>query len=112
MARYGMLIVLLTVLAAAPPYAQTPDAPQGDARKGATEFAACANCHGHQAEGGFGPDLAGRDLEWITFRKAVRQPWGVMPAFKEQLKSDQALADIRAYLNSLPRTTELGEWHW
>ena len=124
-AQYGTLIVLLHLLAAAAPaYAQTapspsvaltaptPDAPQGDVRKGATEFSACINCHGQHAEGGFGPDLAGRDLPWITFRKSVRQPWGIMPAFREQLKSDQALADIRAYLSTLPRTATLGEWHW
>jgi mono/diheme cytochrome c family protein len=124
-AQYGTLIVLLNVLAAAvPTYTQTvpsppvgltapiPDAPQGDARKGATEFSACVNCHGRNAEGGFGPDLAGRNLEWPTFRKAVRQPWGIMPSFREQLKSDQALADIRAYLNTLPPATALGEWHW
>ena len=124
-ALYGALVVLLHVLtAAAPGYAQTAaspsaaltspasDVPQGDSRRGASEFSACVNCHGRKAEGGFGPDLAGRDLGWLTFRKAVREPWGIMPAFREQLKSDQALADIRAYLNSLPRTTALGEWHW
>ncbi len=124
-AQYGTLIVLLNVLAAAAPaYAQTvpspsvaltppvPDALQGDVRRGATEFSACVNCHGQHAEGGFGPDLAGRDLPWITFRKSVRQPWGIMPSFREQQKSDQALADIRAYLTTLPRTTTLGEWHW
>jgi len=124
-ALYGTLIVLLNVLAAAAPtYAQAvpspsiaptspvSDAPQGDVRNGEKEFSACVNCHGHHAEGGFGPDLAGRDLAWTTFRKAVREPWGIMPAFREQLKSEQALADIRAYLNSLPRTATLGEWHW
>ena len=35
-----------------------------------------------------------------------------MPAFREQQKSDQALADIHAYLKTLPRTVTLGEWHW
>jgi mono/diheme cytochrome c family protein len=114
------LIALLTVLSAAPLSMQSvpsaasprPDGPEGDARRGATEFSTCVNCHGHHAEGGFGPDLAGRNLPWNTFKKAVRQPWGIMPAFREQQKSDQALADIRAYLNALPSGTALGEWHW
>jgi mono/diheme cytochrome c family protein len=131
-AHRGTLVLLLNVLgvtapahAAPPAQAQsatpasvvtpapaTADAPQGDARRGAREFSACINCHGRNAEGGFGPDLAGLNVPWITFKKAVRQPWGIMPSFREQLKSDQALADIRAYLGTLPRTTTLGEWHW
>ena len=28
-----------------------------------------------------GPDLAGRKLSADQFKHAVRQPWGVMPAF-------------------------------
>jgi mono/diheme cytochrome c family protein len=123
-ATSGGFLVLVTVLAAVPlssqsalPRSSSPAAAaaadlQGDPRRGAAEFAACVNCHGHQAEGGFGPDLAGRDIPWIAFRKALRQPWGIMPAFREQLKSDQSLADIRAYLASLPQATALGEWHW
>lgn len=124
-AKYGTLIVLLSVLTVAvPSYSQpaphpalaptppTTDILQGDIRRGATEFAACTNCHGRNAEGGFGPDLAGTGLAWISFRRAVRQPWGIMPAFREQQKSDQALADILTYLKTLPRTTTLGEWHW
>src|SRR4029453_11078600 len=64
------------------------------------------------AEGGFGPSLAGTGLPWVAFRKSVREPWGLMPAFREQQKPDQTLADIHAYLQSLPLTTALGEWHW
>jgi mono/diheme cytochrome c family protein len=87
-ALYGALVVLLHGLtAAAPSYAQTAvspsaaltspaaDVPQGDSRRGASEFSACVNCHGGKAEGGFGPDLAGRDIGWLTFKKAVREPW-------------------------------------
>ena len=123
---YGALIILLSfsttaLRSSAHPVpqssvAQTPplssDTPTGDARKGATEFGDCVNCHGRNGEGGFGPNLAGTGLPWIAFRKAVREPWGIMPAFREQQKSDQALADIYTYLRTLPQTTTLGEWHW
>jgi mono/diheme cytochrome c family protein len=117
---YGTLVVLSLMLSASSPMQghtvqgppQGAEVPQPDVRQGATEFTACVNCHGRQGEGGFGPDLAGRDLSWVAFKKAVRQPWGIMPAFREQQKSDRALADIRAYLTSLPPTTALGEWHW
>ena len=45
----------------------------------------CRQCHGGTGEGGFGPDLAGRGLNATQVLRAVRQPWGVMPAFKNQL---------------------------
>ena len=124
--RFGALTVLLSLLAlAAGPSAQPAspapatrtqpegsDAPQGDVQRGATEWGRCVNCHGPQAEGAFGPNLAGTGLAWTGFRKAVRQPWGIMPMFTERQKSDQALADIYAYLKTLPRATTLGDWHW
>jgi mono/diheme cytochrome c family protein len=121
----GALIVLLglSTTAVRPAAQSTPqspvaaasassDVPTGDARKGATEFSDCVNCHGRNAEGGFGPSLAGTGLAWSSFRKSVREPWGLMPAFKDPQKPDQALADIYTYLRSLPHATELGEWHW
>ena len=118
--NYGTLPILISILTVAvPSYSQpsvTPRQPtdtfQGDPQRGATEFRACINCHGGNAEGGFGPDLAGTGLGWTAFRRAVRRPWGIMPAFREQQKPDQALADIHAYLKTLPPTVALGEWHW
>jgi mono/diheme cytochrome c family protein len=120
---YGALIVLLSFSATALPssaqstppssVASTPlGSDKGDVRKGATEFGDCVNCHGRNGEGGFGPGLARIGLPWIAFRKAVREPWGIMPAFREQQKPDQALADIYAYLQTLPQTSALGEWRW
>src|SRR5262245_9878037 len=110
---HGALIILVSlstaaVRSAAQSAAQSSVAPtppsadvrKGDARKGATEFNDCVNCHGRNGDGGFGPNLAGTGLPWIAFRKSVREPWGLMPAFREQLKPDQALADIYAYLQT------------
>ncbi len=94
------------------PALQIPDVPQGDAQRGASEWGRCVNCHGPQAEGAFGPDLAGTGLSWTQFKKDVREPWGIMPMFTERQKSDQALADIYTFLKTLPRATKLGEWHW
>ena len=116
----GTLSILVSILTVAvPSYSQPSVAPpqptdtfQGDPRRGATEFTACINCHGRNAEGEFAPDLAGTGLGWTAFRRAVRQAWGIMPAFREQQKPDQALADIHAYLKTLPPTVALGEWHW
>ena len=41
----------------------------------------CKLCHGVHGEGGLGPDLAGHSLTQAQFLRAVRKPWGVMPAF-------------------------------
>ena len=50
----------------------------------------CDNCHGPDAEGGFGPDLAGgRGLTLDQFRRAIRRPWEVMPTLNEDQLSDQ-----------------------
>jgi mono/diheme cytochrome c family protein len=71
----------------------------------------CWTCHGEQGQGGYGPDLAGRGLTFSQFKHAVRKPWGVMPAFAEGQLPDQTVADIAAYLASLPPVTEPGDWH-
>ena len=63
----------------------------------------CRNCHGGVGEGGFGPDLAGRGLSAAQVLRAVRQPWGVMPAFVDSQVSEQDAADLAAYFASLPK---------
>jgi cytochrome c553 len=73
---------------------------------------ACRNCHGLQGQGGFGPDLAGRGLNAAQVKQAVRQPWGIMPAFVESQLNDQQAADLAAYFASLPKPAELGKWRF
>ncbi len=76
----------------------------------------CRVCHGNMGEGGFGPDLAGRGLTFNQFKQATRKPWGIMPAFTERQASDQVIADMQAYLMTLPKVTDpaplsaKGEW--
>src|SRR6516162_3366533 len=70
----------------------------------------CRACHGASGEGAFGPDLAGRGLNAAQVVRAVRQPWGIMPAFTEAQFSDQDAADVAAYFASLPKVGEPGKW--
>ncbi|HEY7297321.1 MAG TPA: cytochrome c [Xanthobacteraceae bacterium] len=70
----------------------------------------CKNCHGGFGEGGFGPDLAGRGLSAAQVLRAVRQPWGIMPAFVESQVSDKEAADLAAYFASMPKLAEPGKW--
>jgi cytochrome c553 len=70
----------------------------------------CKDCHGLNAEGGFGQDLAGRGLNTAQIKRAVHQPWGVMPAFVESQVSDKDAADLAAYFASLPKPATPGKW--
>jgi mono/diheme cytochrome c family protein len=88
---------------------------QGDPQAGASLWRAryCGNCHGSQAEGAYGPDLAGgRGLTFEQVKRAIRRPWGVMPAYAETQLSDQQIADVLAFLQSRPKVDQPGEWHW
>jgi len=87
----------------------------GDAERGKilwleTMHVECRDCHGVNAEGAFGPDLAGRGLSRAQFIHAVRKPWGIMPAYAESQISDQELIDLMAYFDTLPRVDEPGSW--
>ena len=109
------LLVALLVL----PFAQTAGSAQtaGDAAAGkaywdrlAPRLTDCKDCHGLNGEGGFGPDLAGRGLNAAQIERAVRQPWGVMPAFVESQVSAKDAADLAAYFATLPKPAQPGKW--
>jgi mono/diheme cytochrome c family protein len=70
----------------------------------------CRNCHGAAGEGGFGPDLAGRGLNADQFRRAVRQPWGVMPAYVATQISDADIDGLTAYFAGMPKVGQPGPW--
>ena len=108
-----MRIVVVALLLLLPLF-QADSAAQGSAEAG-KEFwesaaARCRDCHGISGEGGFGPDLAGRQLSPEQFNRAVRNPWGIMPAFTVGQLSDQNLANMHAYFQSLPQVRQPGPW--
>jgi cytochrome c553 len=100
------------------PLAQTASAQTaGDAAAGkaywdrlAPRQTDCRDCHGLNGEGGFGPDLAGRGLSAAQIERAVRQPWGVMPAFVASQVSQKDAADLAAYFASLAKPAVPGKW--
>jgi mono/diheme cytochrome c family protein len=75
-----------------------------------TEHVECRECHGANGQGGFGPDLAGRNLTRAQFIHAVRKPWGIMPAYAESQISDPELLDLMAFFDTLPNVAEPGPW--
>ena len=99
------------------PLAQGSAAAQtGDAQAGKAVWESpntgCRNCHGGRGEGALGPDLAGRKLTIAQFTRAVRKPWGIMPAFVDTQMSDRDLADVLAYFDSLPTVAQPGPWRF
>src|ERR1700719_2912403 len=108
------LALLVLPLAQSGASAQTPAGSPAAGKayweREAPRATACRTCHGSSGEGAFGPDLAGRGLNAAQFERAVRQPWGIMPAFVESQLSGQDAADLAAYFASLPKVAESGKW--
>src|SRR5579872_3429833 len=84
----------------------------GDAANGKRVFErdGCYECHGYAGEGGRdGARIAQTTMPAPAFARYVRRPSGSMPAFTEKVLSDQELADIYAYLKSMPAARTAAE---
>ena len=66
----------------------------------------CYQCHGLAAHGGVAPKL-GPDA-WPAFAIAayIRNPTGVMPPYAETVLSDADVADIAAWLRTVPESPD------
>ncbi|HEV7775939.1 MAG TPA: c-type cytochrome [Luteibacter sp.] len=106
--RHSLLVTGLLLAHAA--FAQNvPDpvrGPPGDAAHGHHLFltVGCYQCHGTSGEGGgvFGPKLAPDPLPFIAVDHQLRSPAMRMPVYTAKVLSDQDVADIYAYLKSIP----------
>jgi mono/diheme cytochrome c family protein len=83
-----------------------PPPPVGNAANGKTVFmrAGCFECHDTQGQGGAGtgPRLAPNPIAYSAFSHQCRQPVNQMPPYTSKVVSDAELADIYAYLQSVP----------
>ena len=79
-------------------------APAGDAQNGKQLFASdgCYECHGRMAQGGVGPRLGPHPLPLAAIATYIRQPTAEMPPYTAKVISDAEIADIYAFLQSLP----------
>jgi mono/diheme cytochrome c family protein len=81
-------------------------APAGNAGNGKALFAkaGCYECHDYQGQGGAGtgPRLAPNPIAFPAFMTQCRQPVNEMPPYTSKVLSDGELADIYAYLQSIP----------
>ena len=64
----------------------------------------CYECHGTVGQGGTGPHLAPRPLAAAALTAYVRKPGGGMPPYSAKVLPDAEVADIRAYLATIPES--------
>jgi len=98
-------VAIVTALMATVVSAQTPPAaPAGNAMNGAKLFVSdgCYQCHGYAAQGGAGARLAPKPVAFAAFTKYVRKPTQQMPPYTAKVVTDQELADIYAFLLTIP----------
>lgn len=82
----------------------TPARATGEATRGEALYnASCIVCHGSRATGGIGPRLAGNPVlsNEQAFWKIVYEGRHVMPPLKGAV-TEQQMADIRAWLKTMP----------
>jgi len=94
-------ILVLLGLVTGVAFAQAGDVDRG--KKLWSEVKLCKNCHGANGEGGLAGPRAGdgRSLEaWIA---QLRTPRANMPAYNDVKVSDQEVADMWQYMQSLPK---------
>ena len=78
------------------------------AEKGKTAYVqhGCWQCHGFQGQGGAGPKLAPEPIAAEAFTAFVRSSNRAMPPYPEAVLSNEDLADIHAYLQSVPKPAD------
>ncbi len=118
--RYGTLVTIAfaLTLSARGIEAQAPAAKSSDASaatvangKRVFESAGCVACHGVQAQGtALAPQIAPPPMALAAVIAYVRQPTGKMPPVPVATASDQQLADVYAFLQSVaPAAASLAE---
>jgi ubiquinol-cytochrome c reductase cytochrome c subunit len=77
--------------------------PTGDAQKGKELYLkySCYACHGYDGHGGAGARLVPLQMTVERFTAYVHNP-RQMPPYSEKILSDAQLADLFAYIKSLP----------
>jgi mono/diheme cytochrome c family protein len=108
--KSSSMIIGLSALAAGLALGQA-SALAASAEKGKQAFLqhGCWQCHGYQGQGGVaGLKLAPNPIPFDTLSTFVRTTNRAMPPFTKDILSDEDLADIYAYLQSIPKDPDPG----
>jgi len=88
-------------------------APAGSAARGKQLFAVdgCYECHGYQGQGNGrdGPKLAPDPPPLALIALVLRKPIDRMPVYTSKVLSDNDVADIYAYLQSIPKAKSVSD---
>ena len=88
-------------------------APGGNAARGKQLFAVdgCYECHGYQGQGNGrdGPKLAPDPPPLSLITLVLRKPIDRMPVYTSKVLSDNDVADIYAYLQSIPKAKSFND---
>ena len=104
MMRYRQWVRLAAVVASL--FAGQPHGFAASAENGKRVFmrVGCWQCHGTVGQGGVtGPKLAPDPLAFEALSAFVRSTNRAMPPYRQQVLSNDDLADIYAYLQSIPK---------
>lgn len=93
--------IILTGFAALALQATAEAAPSASKGKDTFHRVGCYECHNYQGQGGVGPPLTAVSADRL--KSYVRNANGNMPPYRPAVLSDDDIADIYAYLSSLPK---------
>ncbi len=110
---FGLKLMLIGAI-----FSSNALAAQGNAEAGQAQYASCVLCHGQNGEGkpsAGGPALTGQSEEYLArqighFKRGIRGAdatdifGGQMRAMSSTLSSDQAVADVSAYIAAMDVT--------
>jgi mono/diheme cytochrome c family protein len=110
MTRFPLVSLAIAAIAlgGALTIARAQDAPAGDVANGKRVYLAdgCFMCHGRSGQGGAyngpAPVLAKTEMPFDGFKGQLRNPVDDMPAYSTAVMTDQQIADIYAFVQSLP----------
>jgi ubiquinol-cytochrome c reductase cytochrome c subunit len=85
--------------------AQAQNAPAGDAKKGEALYMStgCYACHGTVGQGGAAGSRLTPAMPFQAFLMQLRTPRDTMIPYGEKVMSDAQVADIYAYILSIPK---------
>lgn len=99
-------VIKLSLAALAASFVTSGAAYAASAEKGKAVYVqhGCWGCHGFVGQGGItGPKLGPDPLPLESLSAFVRSTNGPMPPYSEKMLSNEDMADIHAYLASLPK---------
>lgn len=113
MHRLTLLVAATALAGLAAGAALAQSAPKGDTVHGKAIYISygCYQCHGYQGQGSAsaGPKLAPNPLPYEAVDRQLRKPRDRMPVYTRKTVSDADVADIYAYLQSIPKAKTVAE---